>query len=91
MAASTPKTSINRRPLSPATDWPAHNAEPRSPLGARISEATHRQLKLASAFSGITVQDLVDQAIQEFLAKHPELYPSLGPSRSSKSTPRKPR
>jgi hypothetical protein len=89
MAASTQKTSINRRPLAPAADWPARNAEPRTPLGTRISNAIHRQLKLASAFSGITVQDLVEQAIQEFLTKHPELHPSLVPSRSSKSTPRK--
>jgi hypothetical protein len=89
MAGYTQKTSVNRRPLAPEPGWPARNAEPRTPLGTRISEAIHRQLKLASAFSGITVQDLVERAIQEFLKKHPELHPSLGPSRSSKSTPPK--
>jgi hypothetical protein len=91
MAASTQKTSVNRRPLAPAANWAPRNADPRTPLGTRISEAIHRQLKLASAFSGIAVQDLVEQAIQEFLTKHPELHPSLGPSRSTKSTPRKQR
>jgi hypothetical protein len=91
MAASTQKTRLNRRPLAHAADWPARNAEPRTPLGTRISNTIHRQLKLASAFSGITVQDLVEQAIQEFLTKHPELHPTLGPSRSSKPPTRKQR
>jgi hypothetical protein len=91
MAGSTQNSGVNRRLVAPAADWPGRNAEPRTPLNARISEAIHRQLKLASAFSGIAVQDLVEQAIREFLTKHPELHPSLGPSRSSKSTSRKPR
>jgi hypothetical protein len=82
---------VNRRPLAPAADWPARNAEAKTQLGARISEAKYRQLKLAAVLRGVTVQTLVEQAIQEFLANHPELLPSFTPSRPSKSTTRKPR
>jgi hypothetical protein len=68
---------------------PARNAEPKTQLGARIPEAKYRQLKIAAVFRRVTVQTLVEQAIAEFLANHPELLPSLAPSRPSKSTPRK--
>jgi hypothetical protein len=91
MAASTQKTAVNRRPLASAVDLPARNAEPKTQLGARISSAKYRQLKLAALLSGVTVQTLVEQAIEELLANHQELLPSLVPSRRSKSTPRRSR
>ena len=82
---------ISRRPAVADASLTARRAEPKIQLGARISEAKHRQLKIASVLSGVAVQNLVEQAIQEFLANHPELLPSLAPSRPSKSTSRKPR
>jgi hypothetical protein len=48
-------------------------AQPKIQLGARIAEATHQQFKLASVISGIDVQILVEKAMLEFLANHPEL------------------
>jgi hypothetical protein len=93
--AAAPKTRSNsgskRRPVAPQAEWPPQNAEAKTQLGARISEAKYRHLKLAAVLRGVTVQTLVEQAIQEFLTNHPELLPSLGPSKPSKSTPRKPR
>jgi hypothetical protein len=51
----------------------------------------YRQLKLAAVLRGVTVQTLVEHAIQEFLTNHPELLHS-GPSEQlSKSPPRKAR
>jgi hypothetical protein len=91
MAARTQKTSVNRRQFAPVVDLPARNVEPKTQLGARISEAKYRQLKLAAVLRGVAVQTLVEQAIEEFLANHPELLPDLARSRRSKSTPRKPR
>lgn len=41
----------------------------RQQLGARITKATHRQLKAQAALRGVKVQHLVEQAITEFLAK----------------------
>ena len=59
-------------------------------LGARISEAKHRQLKLAAIRRGVTVQVLVEPAIQEFLTNHPELLQSsLVAPQPAKSTPRR--
>jgi hypothetical protein len=75
MATSTQKTRVNRRPAAPAADW----------SGARIAEAKYRQLKLAAVLRGVTVQTLVEQAIEEFLANHRELLPDLARSRCSKS------
>ncbi len=41
----------------------------RQQVGARVTKATYRQLKARAALSGSTVQALVEQAIDEFLAK----------------------
>jgi hypothetical protein len=41
----------------------------RQQVGARVTRATYRQLKARAALSGATVQELVEQAITEFLAK----------------------
>jgi hypothetical protein len=43
----------------------------RQQVGARVTRATYRQLKARAALQGGTVQALVEQAIDEFLAKHP--------------------
>ena len=41
----------------------------RQQVGARVTKATYRQLKARAALTGATVQTLVEQAIDEFLAK----------------------
>ncbi len=41
----------------------------RQQVGARVPKATYRQLKARAALTGKTVQALVEQAIDEFLAK----------------------
>jgi len=46
--------------------------EPRQQLGARVTTATYRQLKARAALQGVTVATLVEQAISEFLANHPD-------------------
>jgi hypothetical protein len=70
------------RPHStPKRVWTAVVADVQAPkgtksktqLGARIAETTHQQFKLASVISGIDMQILVEQAMREFLANHPEL------------------
>jgi hypothetical protein len=83
---------LNRRRVAPDAGLPARSAEAKIQLGARISEAKYRQLKLAAVLRGVTVQVLLEQAIQEFLANHPELLQSsLVTSNPSKSTRRRPR
>jgi hypothetical protein len=41
----------------------------RQQVGARVTKASYRQLKARAALSGVTVRTLVEQAIDEFLAK----------------------
>jgi hypothetical protein len=53
---------------APASVARAERAE-RQQVGARVPKATYRQLKARAALTGATVQDLVGQAIDEFLAK----------------------
>jgi hypothetical protein len=48
-------------------------AQSKIQLGVRIAETTHQQFKLASVISGIDMQILVEKAMREFLANHPEL------------------
>jgi predicted DNA binding CopG/RHH family protein len=43
-------------------------APPRKQVGARISAATYRQLKARAALDGVTVQALVEKAVEQFLA-----------------------
>jgi hypothetical protein len=81
----------SRRPAGADAGLPVRSAEAKTQLGARISETKYRQLKLAAVLRGVTVQVLVEQAIQEFLANHPELLQSsLVTSNPSKSTRRRP-
>jgi hypothetical protein len=53
---------------APASVARAEGAE-RQQVGARVTKATYRQLKARAALTGVTVQALVEQAIDEFLAK----------------------
>ena len=48
---------------------PKADAAERQQVGARVTKATYRQLKARAALSGSTVQALVEQAIDEFLAR----------------------
>jgi hypothetical protein len=61
-------------------------------LCARIAEGTHRRLRLASVMTGMPVQILVEQAVLELLANHPELLAnglaSQKPSKSASRTSR---
>jgi hypothetical protein len=90
--AAAPKSranpSQNRPPVPAQTALPARKAEARIQLGARITEAKYRQLKLAAVLRGVTVQTLVEHAIQEFLTNHPELLHSSLSEHPAKSTAR---
>ena len=66
---------IDRSPMTPA-EQPAQPAaskpppaEARKQVGARVTASIYRQLKARAALNGDKVQDLVEQAITEFLAK----------------------
>ena len=81
----------NRPPAAPHAALPARKVEAKIQLGARIAEAKYRQLKLAAVLRGVTVQTLVEHAIQEFLTNHPELlHSSPLPQHPAKSTSRRP-
>jgi hypothetical protein len=80
----------NCHPVTPHAALPARRAEAKIQLGTRCDEARYRQLKLAAVLCGVTVQVLVEQAIQEFLTNHPELLQSsLVALQPAKSTPRR--
>ena len=82
----------NRPPALYRTDLPAGRAEARVQLGARISEAKYRQLKLAAVLGGVTVQTLVEHAIEDFVTNHPELlHGSPVPRHLAKSPSRRSR
>ena len=50
---------------------PQETKEVRQQVGARVTAEVYRQLKVRAAQNGDKVQDLVEQAITEFLARHP--------------------
>lgn len=52
----------------PAAIAPAEKGE-RQQVGARVTKATYRQLKSRAALQGVTVQALVEQAIDDLLSK----------------------
>ena len=60
---------IDRSPPTPAelAAKPTPAAQ-RKQVGARISTATYRQLKARAALDGVTVQTLVEKAVEQFLA-----------------------
>jgi hypothetical protein len=94
--ATAPKSRANpgpnRLPAAPLAALPARKAEAKIQLGTRIAKAKYRQLKLAAVLRGVTVQTLVQHAIQEFLTNHPKLLhssptaqePAKSPSRRSR-------
>lgn len=55
--------TVRREPARPKDDTA------RKQVGARISAATYRQLKARAALNDVPVQELVERAIEEFLAK----------------------
>lgn len=65
---------VDRSPLTPAAPRPRAQppAQERQQVGARITKTKYRQLKARAALQGVTVQTLVEQAIEEFLARHPD-------------------
>lgn len=60
-AAPTPRAAADRQSAAPAAD--------RKQVGARISGELYRELKARAARQGVKVQDLVETAIADFLAK----------------------
>jgi len=64
--------SVDAPPRAPApvpnTGRKAEMTE-RQQVGARVTKATYRQLKAQAALQGVTVQALVETAIDDFLAK----------------------
>lgn len=48
---------------------PANDKGERQQVGARVTKATYRQLKARAALQGVTVQTLVEEAINDLLAK----------------------
>ncbi len=61
-------------PVSPASTTTTRKAgaTDRQQVGARVTKATYRQLKAQAALQGVTVQALVETAIDDFLAKSKE-------------------
>ena len=62
--------TFSRDPVAAGTAPVAKaDAAERQQVGARVTKAIYRQLKSRAALSGESLQDLVEQAITEFLAK----------------------
>lgn len=68
-----PLTSdVDRSPAQPAmftSRSAAATASDRKQVGARISAKLYRELKARAAHQGVKVQELVEAAVAEFLAK----------------------
>jgi predicted HicB family RNase H-like nuclease len=58
---------VDRSPAQSAT--PSAPASDRKQVGARIRAELYRELKARAARQGVKVQELVEAAIAEFLAK----------------------
>lgn len=69
MARKPMTFDLERSPRTPV-EMAAKSAAPqeRKQVGARIPTATYRQLKARAALEGAKVQELVEQAIEQFLA-----------------------
>ena len=70
MKTRTPMTfDVDRSPPTPTELAAKSTPTPqRKQVGARISAATYRQLKSRAALDGVTVQTLVEKAVEQFLA-----------------------
>lgn len=64
--AAPPAPAVRRQAAKPQDA-----KEARKQVGARVKDEVYRQLKVRAAQNGDKVQDLVEQAITEFLARHP--------------------
>jgi len=68
---ATPQAEIASASMTPARKSRAKpQEEPRQQLGARVKTTVYRKLKVRAAEQGVTVGALVEQAIDEFLARH---------------------
>ena len=71
MSAKKPLAfDINASPRTPAEKIPLAK-DARKQIGARVEAETYRQLKARAAMQGATVEQLLGQAITEFLTNHP--------------------
>jgi predicted HicB family RNase H-like nuclease len=69
MARKPMTFELDRSPPTPAeTAAKPLKGPERKQVGARIPAATYRQLKARAALDGVTVQTLVEKAIDQFLA-----------------------
>jgi hypothetical protein len=60
---------LDRRPRTPTENVGQGKVVPeRKQVGARIPTALYRQLKARAGLEGVLVQDLVEQAIRQFMA-----------------------
>ena len=69
----TPDETARAQPEKPARQ--PKRAEPaaaRQQVGARVRAETYKQLKVRAVMQGRKVQDLIEQAIDEFLERHAE-------------------
>jgi predicted DNA binding CopG/RHH family protein len=63
---------VDRSPPTPAELAAKPSAQRKQQIGARISAATYRQLKARAALDGVTVQTLIEKAVEQFLAARPQ-------------------
>lgn len=63
-AAATSPAAPAQRPSSGSPE-----SEPRKSVGARVSVSLYRQAKAQAALTGITVQELLEVALRDYLAK----------------------
>jgi hypothetical protein len=94
-AAQKPRSPPARRSrrVLPQLELPAPKIEPKIQLNTRVSDANYQQLKLAAFLRRVPLQTLVEHAIEEFLANHPELMRTAATASRShpNATTRKPR
>ena len=58
-----------RVPLAPPAAAESGATEPRKSVGARVPVGLYRQAKARAALAGITVQEVVEVALRDYLAK----------------------
>jgi hypothetical protein len=69
MATPRKPMTFNVAAPAPAASRSKADGVERQQVGARVTKSTYRQLKSRAALTGASVQDLVEQAINDFLAK----------------------
>lgn len=68
IAPATPAAAPRRT----APKASAEATEARQQIGVRLPPPIYRQLKARAALQGTKIQDLLEQAITEYLANHPD-------------------